>query len=71
MVQGILSIYNQELAQKERKAQQLPAGDERAKRLEIVQKIRDLIIKVENCFERRGHIRTKMIDEIELWMSRI
>ncbi len=71
MVQDILSIYTKDLLEKEHKAQKLPAGDERSKRLEIVGKVRDMIIKVEVCLENGDRIRTKMIDEIELWMSRI
>jgi hypothetical protein len=69
--EGIISISCKELARKEDKAKELPPGDERAKCMEIIGKVRDMIINVENTLANGQRIRTKMIDEIELWMSRI
>ncbi len=68
---GIIDVYNKDLNERELKAHELPPGDERSKRLEIVEKVRTFIMDVERAAENGQRIRTYMLDNIELWMSRI
>ena len=70
ITEGYTKLLVRELEEKESHVKQMPAGDERQRRVSVIERVRGLLIALDNAVEK-GNQKDRQIDEIEEWMMRI
>lgn len=70
MVEGILQVYSRELETRTEKVKQMPAGDEKAIKMEVIERLKGLLASVDAALFNNKK-PDKILDEVEIHLDKL